>query len=93
MQLVVDPGGQIRTIYDEGLDLAGFGPLVIKRASHVEPDSGGCWHADLSPVGGPVLGGVGPQHRAPAGSIARDFVWSLGLACPNSQFSPPQSCQ
>jgi hypothetical protein len=25
---------------------------------------------------------VGPQFQVPAGSIARDFVWSLGLACP-----------
>jgi hypothetical protein len=42
---------------------------------------------------GPVLGGVGPAAKVPAGSIARDFVWSLGLACPNSPFSPPQNCQ
>jgi hypothetical protein len=56
MQLVVDPDGRIRTVYDERFDLARLGPLVIRRASHVEPDSCGCWHADLAPVGGPVLG-------------------------------------
>jgi hypothetical protein len=56
MQLLVDPEGRIRAVYDERLDLAGFGPLAIRRASHVEPDSSGRWHADLSPVGGPVLG-------------------------------------
>jgi hypothetical protein len=56
MQLVIAPGGQIRTIYDEALNLSGFGPLAIRRASHVEPDSAGRWCADLSPVGGPVLG-------------------------------------
>ena len=26
---------------------------------------------------------VGPQYVPPAGWIARDFVWSLALACPN----------
>jgi hypothetical protein len=25
---------------------------------------------------------VGPKYTVPAGSIARDFVWSMGLACP-----------
>ena len=33
-----------------------LGTLAIKRASHVEPDGLGRWHADLSPVGGPFLG-------------------------------------
>jgi hypothetical protein len=28
-------------------------------------------------------GPVGPQYKIPAGWIARDFVWSLGLACPD----------
>jgi hypothetical protein len=56
MQLVVSPDGQIRTVYDERFDLARLGPLAIRRASHVEPDACGRWHADLSPVGGPVLG-------------------------------------
>jgi hypothetical protein len=56
MQLVVAPDGQIRAVYDEALDLVGFGEFSIRRASHVEPDSAGRWHADLSPVGGPVLG-------------------------------------
>ena len=26
---------------------------------------------------------VGPEYVPPAGWIARDFVWSLGLACPD----------
>lgn len=34
---------------------------------------------------------VGPQYHVPAGSIARDFVWSLGLACPGA--ISPQSCE
>ena len=27
---------------------------------------------------------VGPQYQVPAGWIARDFAWSLGLACPQT---------
>ena len=38
------------------LDLAALGSVSIRRASHVEPNSTGHWLADLSPVGGPVLG-------------------------------------
>jgi hypothetical protein len=33
---------------------------------------------------------VGPQYKIPPGWIARDFVWSLFLACPGS---PTQRCQ
>jgi hypothetical protein len=56
MQLIIEAGGRVRGIYGEEIDLAAFGPARISRASHVEPDSQGRWIADLSPVGGPVLG-------------------------------------
>ena len=56
MQLFVAPDGRVRAVYAEELDLTRFGELSIRRASHVEPDPVGRWHADLSPVGGPVLG-------------------------------------
>ena len=56
MQLVVEPGGAVRCIYSEQLDLNALGSLAIRRASHVEPTEHGLWIADLSPVGGPVLG-------------------------------------
>jgi hypothetical protein len=56
MQLVVHPTGQVRCLYDEAVDLATLGRLCVKRASHVEPDADGHWIADLSPVGGPLLG-------------------------------------
>jgi hypothetical protein len=56
MQLIVLPGGAIRCLYDESIDLATLGPTHIKRASHVEPISDGTWYADMSPVVGPVLG-------------------------------------
>jgi hypothetical protein len=56
MQLIVEPSGQIRCLYGEELDLAALGSLRIARASHVDPERGGRWYADLVPVGGPVLG-------------------------------------
>ena len=56
MNLIIEPGGSVRGIYGEALDLAALGTLKIARASHVEPGSDGRWFADLSPVGGPVLG-------------------------------------
>jgi hypothetical protein len=56
MELIVDVHGQARCIYGEAIDLAALGELTIRRASHVEPTLDGQWLADLSPVGGPVLG-------------------------------------
>jgi hypothetical protein len=57
--LVVPLRGDITAIYSD--DLASLieemgGEVDIKRASHVEPTTDGQWTADLSPVGGPVLG-------------------------------------
>jgi hypothetical protein len=56
MELIIKPGGVVRCIYSEEIDLTTLGSPVISRASHVEPDQHGRWLADLSPVGGPVLG-------------------------------------
>ena len=56
MQLVVTPQGEARCIYGEEIDLRSLGSLTIWRASHVEPSDDGRWLADLSPVGGPILG-------------------------------------
>jgi hypothetical protein len=56
MQLVITPGGLIRCLYDESLELSDFGPLQIRRGSHVEPDASGQWFADLAPCDGPRLG-------------------------------------
>ena len=56
MQLVIKPGGAVRCVYSEEIDLATLGSPIITRASHVEPDQQGRWSADLSPVGGPLLG-------------------------------------
>ena len=56
MQLVILPGGAVRCIYSEEVDLAALGSPAISRGSHVEPDEHGRWFADLGPVDGPVLG-------------------------------------
>jgi hypothetical protein len=56
MELIVSPQGQVHCLYDESLDLSVLGPLSIRRASYVEPTPDGQWTADLSPLGGPVLG-------------------------------------
>jgi hypothetical protein len=56
MQLVIDCRGIVRGVYGEAIDLPQLGDLTIRRASHVEPDAGRCWWADLTPVGGPTLG-------------------------------------
>jgi len=56
MDLLIGPSGSIRCIYGEAVDLGYFGQLLIRRGSHVEPTVEGNWTADLSPVGGPVLG-------------------------------------
>lgn len=56
MNLIIEKGGLVRGIYGEEIALDALGPLAITRASHVEPDDSGRWLADLSPVGGPVLG-------------------------------------
>ncbi len=56
MQLLIQPEGTIRTLYDETLDLNSLGSLAISRGSFVEPDDTGQWFVDLAPVQGPSLG-------------------------------------
>ena len=64
MQLVIDPTGSMRCLYDETLPLADFGRLTISRGSIVEPTEAGHWTADLSPVGGPLLGPFATRSQA-----------------------------
>ena len=56
MQLVVTAAGDLRFVYAETVDLRSLGPTVIRRGSHVEPDTAGRWLVDLAPVAGPRLG-------------------------------------
>jgi hypothetical protein len=64
MQIVISGDGLVRGIYGEEIDLAALGTPRISRASHVEPDEEGRWLADLSPIGGPVLGPFGQRSEA-----------------------------
>jgi hypothetical protein len=71
MLLWVLPDGTCKAIYGEEIDLATLGKLSIQRASHVEPvPSGEGWLADLSPVGGPVLGPFPRRSEAIAAEVA-----------------------
>jgi hypothetical protein len=71
MQIIITPGGTVRTIYGEEINLAALGSPTISRASHVEPDQQGRWWADLSPVSGPTLGPF--THRSEA--LAAGHSW------------------
>jgi len=71
MILQIDPFGQAVCLYTEAIDLASLGELSIRRASHVEPDQEGNWHADLSPVGGPALGPCASRSIA----LAAEAAW------------------
>lgn len=71
MQLVVAPGGGIRCLYDESIDLNSLGRISIARGSYVEPDELGEWFADLAPVGGPKLGPFAKRTDA----LAAEVVW------------------
>jgi hypothetical protein len=71
MQLIITPTGQVRCLYNESIDLTALGRTVIRRASHVEPDNAGQWHADLSPVDGPTLG----PFRSRTEALDAERVW------------------
>ena len=72
MQLVILPGGAVRCLYSEEIDLAALGSPAITRASHVEHTAEGRWLADLSPVCGPTLGPFGLRSQALAAE--RDWL-------------------
>ena len=71
MQLIIQLNGTAKCLYDESIDLAALGHLDIRRASHVEPDASGNWHADLAPVGGPRLG----PFRSRSDALAAEVQW------------------
>lgn len=71
MTLVVGPDGTARCVYGEAINLRSLGEPLVTRASHVEPTTDGRWTADLSPVGGPV---VGPFDRR-SDALAAEACW------------------
>ena len=80
MQLIFLPGGEVRCVYGESIDLTQLGSLSIRRGSHVEPDSVGQWLADLAPVNGPVLGPF--ASRSQALTAEADWLVAHWLATP-----------
>jgi hypothetical protein len=86
MKMIVDADGGARFIHND--DLAEImrdtgATLTIRRASHVEPDESGAWHADLSPVGGPVLGAF--RRREDALTAEREWLESHNVPLPVNQ--------
>jgi hypothetical protein len=80
MELVIDLGGGVRTVYSEAIDLSALGRLWIRRASFVEPEEDGRWWADLAPVGGPVLGPF--DRRSDALDAERAWLDAFWLSTP-----------
>ena len=83
MQLLVEPGGAVRCIYSEQVDLSALGRPTIRRGSHVEPTEDGRWTADLSPIDGPVLGPFDSRSQALQAEVRwLEGHWlSASLAC------------
>ncbi len=76
--VVIRPDGLIQFIHAEGLEfLQKAGTCEIRRVSHVEPVrhiTENCnigWSADMSPVGGPVLG----PFRLRSQALAAELKW------------------
>jgi hypothetical protein len=75
LRIVFRRDGQAAAIYDETLNLQAVGAITIRRASHVEPNTDGSWSADLSPVGGPVLGPFALRSQALQAEIDWLAAW------------------
>jgi hypothetical protein len=56
-RIIIGKDGTLRFIYSDALAaLLGERKATVKRASHVEPTDDGRWTADMTPLGGSVLG-------------------------------------
>jgi hypothetical protein len=88
MQLRVDPGGGVRCLYSETIDLHALGAATIRRASRVEPDARGKWWAELAPVGGPTLGPF--LLRSQALDAEQAWLEAHWLAAPTTPSPRPQ---
>ena len=79
MQIYIDSSGNGRMVYDESLDLRTLGEIDIRRASHVEPTRCGHWTANLSPLGGPILGPFPTRSLALTAEVAWLDAWFTTL--------------
>jgi hypothetical protein len=71
MLIEILPSGNIRFIYNDNLrGLMDAGKSTVARASEVEPNEEGQWTADLSRVGGPLLGPFRLREEALSAEIA-----------------------
>ncbi len=80
MELLIRPGGEVRCVYGEAIDLHALGLPHITRASLVEPDEQGRWWTDLSPVNGPRLGPF--RHRTQALEAELEWLGRHWLTAP-----------
>jgi hypothetical protein len=71
LEIMIASSGQVKLIYSEVIELESLGATSIKRVSAVEPTSNGQWMADLSLVGGPLLGPFGTRSKA----IETEIAW------------------
>lgn len=88
LQVLLQRDGTLHFVYGELVDLSSVGALHISRASHVEPDLRACWTADLSLVGGPVLGSFLQRSQA----LDAERAWlntNLLGACADEQLPVP----
>ena len=70
--IVITPRGHVRCVHDDRLaPLYAHGQTQLRRASHVEPTADARWTADLSPVGGPVLG----PYALRSDALAAEAAW------------------
>lgn len=86
MKLIIDQRGTARFIHDDDLTdiMRDTGATItIRRASHVEPDASGAWHADMSPVGGPILGAF--RTRRAALDAEREWLIAHDVPIPGNQ--------
>ena len=69
IRLRVSGGGWIKAVHHDALAWQRLGSVLIQLGSHVEPTANGEWTADLSPVGGPVLGPFAKRGAALAAEV------------------------
>lgn len=79
-EVMIGADGRVRVIYSDSLAtvLPALGRVEIARASHVEPGEGG-WIADMSPVGGELLGPFALRSEA----LAAEVRWLLDHGTPS----------